>query len=97
MTRWYDKYEGLGKRIDAFKRIEVDRRDFLIKGIVDLINKHNPELLSPRHAFEYPLELNRRRWYDKDPYLWLLINTLKKAEKELLGRVNGYLEKNQQL
>lgn len=33
---------------------------------------------------EFPLEILRRRWYDKDPYVWLLFNGLRYAEIRVL-------------
>jgi hypothetical protein len=43
---------------------------------------------------DFPLDINRRRWYDKDPYLWLIMNGLKYASDELLASVTKYLSVN---
>ncbi|MFC1586519.1 hypothetical protein ACFL5V_13310 [Fibrobacterota bacterium] len=94
MKRWYDKYGELAKNLDSFKEMEPKQKDPLIKGIMELIKEHQPELLAAEKAFEFPLEIKRRRWYDKDPYLWLMINTLQGASRELLKLVSDYLTKN---
>jgi len=91
MERWYDKYEELGKHLDSFKNMKEENRDPLIKGIMSIVQQQSPELLACEKAFEFPLELHRRRWYDNDPYLWLLFNTLKSANKKVLILVVDYL------
>ena len=92
MKRWYDNYEELGKYLDSFKEMETENLDPLIKGIMAIIQEQNPELLAYEKAFQFPLELKRRRWYDNDPYLWLLFNTLKNAEKKVLRLVTAFLK-----
>ena len=91
MARWYDAYELLGKNIDRLKFMEKGRRDRLLVGVMRLIRQHCPTLLD-QFVLEFPLEINRRRWYDKDPYLWLIVNGLKYAEDELRNAVAAYLE-----
>ncbi|WP_028865321.1 hypothetical protein [Psychromonas aquimarina] len=91
MNRWYDKYEVLGKRLDAFNEMDQKVMDPLLKGVMDLVKEHDPSLLCYEKTFDFPLSLYRRRWYDKDPYLWLMFNTLKEADIVLLKSVEEYL------
>ena len=91
MSRWYDQYEKLGNYIDAMKNMAVSRRDHLIKGVVGIIRKDNPDLLE-KFVMDFPLEFTRQRWYDKDPYLWLTINGLQHGDPDLLETVALYLE-----
>ena len=91
MNRWYDKYEKLGRHIDQMKDMESGRRDNLVRGIMAIIRKHNPNLLE-QFVLDFPLELNRQRWYDNDPYLWLTINGLQHAQLDLLETVALYME-----
>ncbi len=91
MSRWYDKYEKLGNYIDAMKDMAASRRDHLIKGVVYIIRKDNPDLLE-KFVMDFPLEFSRQRWYDKDPYLWLTINGLQYGDPDLLETVALYLE-----
>lgn len=93
MSRWYDKYEKLGKHLDSLKEMEPIKRDNLIKGIMVIIKEENPDLLED-FVMEFPKEIRRRRWYDHDPYLWLLINGLKYGKEKLLKKVTVYLEEN---
>ncbi len=94
MSRWYDNYERLGQQLENLKEMDSRKRDILIKGIMTIIKEQSPELLED-FMFEFPLKIKRRRWYDNDPYLWLLINGLKNGRDELLQQVAEYLEENQ--
>ncbi|MBN1981319.1 MAG: hypothetical protein JW795_07310 [Chitinivibrionales bacterium] len=89
--RWYDKDKKLSKYLEYFKTMKKDFRDELVGGIMDII-KENQSSLIDDHVLEFPLNLNQRRWYDKDPYLWLIFNGLSKAENSLLEKVKEYLE-----
>ncbi len=93
MSRWYDKYEKLGQQIENLKEMDPEQRDALIKGIMTIIKEKSPELLED-FMLEFPIKIKRRRWYDNDPYLWLLMNGLKNGEDELLLRVADFLEEN---
>jgi hypothetical protein len=89
--RWYDQYETLGRHIDSLKELQANRRDHLIRGIQALMQQHSPNLLDDS-VLDFPLDLARLRWYDKDPYLWLTINGLQQADPDLLETVALYLE-----
>ena len=91
-NRWYNEHEVLGHRLDDFKDMDQQQRDHLIKGVMNLVTNYDPNLLSYEKAFEFPLTFNRQRWYDQDPYLWLMFNTLQMADMELLASVTEYLE-----
>ncbi|MBU0485536.1 MAG: hypothetical protein KKB30_13605 [Proteobacteria bacterium] len=95
MARWYDKHEKLRKNIDKLKFSEKNFRDYLLSGVMVLIKKHRPRLLED-FVQDFPLEIHRRRWYDKDPYLWLIINGLRHADQELLDEVASYMEAEQE-
>ncbi len=88
--RWYDQYETLGRHIDTLKDMNSSRRDHLVQGIQQIIQKHSPNLLE-ESVLDFPLDLARQRWYDKDPYLWLTINGLQQADPDLLETVALYL------
>ena len=89
--RWYDQYEVLGRHIDSLKDMNVSRRNLLVSGIQEIIEQHSPRLLE-ESILDFPLDLARQRWYDKDPYLWLTINGLQQADPDLLETVALYLE-----
>ena len=73
------------------KDMNAGQRDVLIKGIMDIIKKHSPDLMD-KFVMDFPLELSRKRWYDSDPYLWLTVNGLQYAEPALLETVTLYME-----
>ncbi len=89
--RWYDKYEKLGRHIEAMKDMESKRRDTLLQGIMAIIRRHSPDLLE-KFILEFPLDNSRQRWYDGDPYLWLTINGLQHGRPDLLETVALYME-----
>ncbi|MCW8995409.1 MAG: hypothetical protein OQK77_06315 [Psychromonas sp.] len=92
-NRWYDEHPALSIKLDAFKEMDPQLSDHLIKRIMSLVTDYDPNLLSCEIAFEFPLTFNRLRWYDQDPYLWLMFNTLKMADESLLKSVEMLLEK----
>lgn len=96
MTRWYDKHATLSEKLNAFKEMEHALQDRLIKGMMKLITDYDPNLLSSEKAFDFPLAVNRQRWYDEDPYLWLLFNTLRMADATLLQSITSYLDEEMQ-
>ncbi len=89
--RWYDQYEVLGRHIDSLKEMNSSHRDLLVRGIQEIIQQHSPGLLD-ESVLDFPLDLARQRWYDKDPYLWLTINGLQRADPDLLETVALYME-----
>ena len=90
-NRWYDKYERLAICLERFKGMPHASRDRLIAGVFDILRQTNPDILE-KQFIKFPLEILRRRWYDKDPYLWLLFNGLKFVDTEVLEMVTSYLE-----
>ncbi|MFW5960366.1 MAG: hypothetical protein ACOCSE_04535 [Chitinivibrionales bacterium] len=93
-NRWYDKYPKLSKNLESLKPLKHKQRDPVIKGILDIINRMQPELTDSQYALEFSLDLHRRRWYDYDPYLWLIFHGLQSADKEVIDAVSDYLERN---
>ena len=91
MSRWYDKRPNLGIRLDAFKEMDPTVSKPIIKGLLDLVEQYDPSLLSYEKAFDFPFDSSRRRWYDNDPYLWLMFNVLKIADDTLLQSAEDYL------
>ena len=47
--------------------------------------------LIDRHVLKFPMTY-KRRWYDKNPYSWVIINALKYANKDLITDVILYLK-----
>ena len=51
-----------------------------------------PDLID-KYVMDFPMGL-KRRWYDKDPFSWLIINSLKYANKNLLEKVTALIKEN---
>jgi hypothetical protein len=88
-NRWYDKYPDLQKSIEKLKDLDKAERDEIIQGIKDLILNYDEELIA-NNAMEFPLGC-RRRWYDSDPYAWLVINSLQYVDEDLITDIIIYL------
>lgn len=88
--RWYDKDPKLRSLMKLLRVIEPSVQDRIITGMKELIMEYDPELMD-RWVLEFPLT-TKRRWYDKNPYSWLVINSLKYADTSLLGGVISYLK-----
>jgi hypothetical protein len=92
-NRWYDNHPKLARYLEEFKDMRQKSRDRLVKGVMDIIRDRNPKILED-FLLDFPLDLNRRRWYDSDPYLWLIFNGLAYADADLLSDVTAYLADN---
>ncbi len=90
-NRWYDPPSKLGIYLEKMQFLREQERDAIIVGIKNIIMQHDPELIN-RHILEFT-NYARNRWYDTDPYTWLIINSLKFAGSEILNDVIKYLEK----
>jgi len=88
-NRWYDSYPKLMKLINKLKGSEKSKRETLILGMEDIIIEHDSELID-KHVQEFPMTY-KRRWYDEDPDSWLVINSLKYADDDLLTDIILYL------
>lgn len=90
MQRWYDTHE-IGKYLDCLQDMNKKERDPIINGIMQLVKKNGFEV--DKYVMSFPLESLRRRWYDKDPYLWIIFNGLQNANKKLLDEIAEYMKK----
>lgn len=96
MKRWYDKDQTLSGYLEQFKKMKKSKRDLLCEDIIEMIKEKNSDVFE-KLVLDFPLELQQRRWYDKDPLLWLMFNGLSMADSNLLKRVKSYLKKNLEL
>ena len=89
--RWYDKHKKLAGLLEQFKGMPERRKNKLVSGVMEIIKPMDPKLME-KNVLEFPLDMQRRRWYDADPYLWLLFNGLMYANAEILKKTVRYLE-----
>ena len=93
-NRWYDKYENFAALLNRIKHLRKQDRENILIYIKDLISDIDPKLFD-RHVHEFPLSV-KRRWYDKDPYSWLIINALKYVDDDAIEKIttqtNEFLE-----
>ncbi len=91
MGRWYDKKRVLAGYLEGLKELEKKPRERIVRDLTELIRSYEPEVLE-EFILEFPLDMYRRRWYDKDPLLWLIFNGLQLATDSLLDRIVEYFE-----
>ena len=86
--RLYDKIPELSQLFNEIRESDRQKRNEILVEIKDIIIESDPELID-KHVMEYPLDF-KRRWYDKDPFTWLIINGLKYADDELTEKLVKY-------
>ena len=91
-NRWYDKHEELANHFEALKSMPPDQLEEMLKDLIALGRLLDPNLFE-EHLLEYPLDLKKRRWYDDDPYLWLVINGLRFANDDVINKVVAFFDK----
>ncbi|NLD99933.1 MAG: hypothetical protein GX640_08660, partial [Fibrobacter sp.] len=72
MKRWYDSHR-IGRYLDIFKTMHKKDRDPIINHILQLIQNDGGKLID-KNVWKFPLDENRRRWYDEDPSLWMVFH-----------------------
>ncbi|OGS36546.1 MAG: hypothetical protein A2293_10580 [Elusimicrobia bacterium RIFOXYB2_FULL_49_7] len=88
-NRWYDHSPALARCLDGLKTMSSAKRKKLVVALLEMICKKNPELIGIA-MFKFPLDPHSRRWFDKNPYLWLLFHSLKNADSRFLRKVVNF-------
>jgi hypothetical protein len=88
--RWYDAYQPFAEQLERLKTATVKNRDRIVAAVLEIICTDAPELLE-NYLMDFPLDQKKRRWYDQDPYLWLMVNGLEHAGLKLLKKVVAYM------
>jgi hypothetical protein len=87
--RWYDRNPELASLLERLKETDPREQERMVSEIKEIIMEYDSELMD-RWVLEFPLT-TKRRWYDQNPYSWLVINSLKYADTRLLFGVIAYL------
>jgi hypothetical protein len=90
--RWYDKREGLSAALDKLRSADGDRREIIIEGVREIVTRRDPNFID-KVCDQFPLNPFRRRWYDDNPYLWLVVNSLRYADDETLNEVVAFIRR----
>jgi hypothetical protein len=88
--RWYDKHPLLAEHLKKLMSMEPRRREKIATGILQIINETAPDLLAMPFFKSPPKEI-RKRWYDKEPLIWLAMNVPKYLDEGNLRKVMDYL------
>ncbi len=84
-NRWYDNNPELKAFLQLLKFSDKANQDTIFNDIKDILMNYDSDLVE-KHVMEFPLT-EKRRWYDKDPYSWLAINSLKYLDKPAVDEV----------
>jgi hypothetical protein len=90
--RWYDEYPGLKKHLEKIKHMDSHERKIVLQKIMSFINDSEYAHVINEKAMAFPLKPSVRRWYDRDPYLWLIVNGLKHTDKDFIDNIFNHLE-----
>jgi hypothetical protein len=88
-NRWFDKYPEFRKSINKLKALNKQDKVEIVHGIEDLILKYDNKFFN-RYERKFPLESNNI-WYDQDLYSWLIINSLRYLDEDLITDIIIYL------
>lgn len=81
--RWFDSSEPLARSIGLLKHLHKRRRDRVFDDIRKVIEDWSPGIFDK----EVSGLTFKRRWYDKDPYAWLVINVMEKVPEDLYPKI----------
>lgn len=90
--RWYDKHPEFAHHLELLKHLPRERAQIIFEEIRLIMQEREPDLIE-EHIEEFPLSLNKRRWYDKEPYSWIIVNALKFSKDETLDLISDFLKK----
>ena len=90
-NRWYDNNPDLKEFLYKLKTSSKENQEKIFNDIKDIIMNYDDYLVE-KHVMEFPLT-EKRRWYDKDPYSWLAINSLKYLDSEAIKKITDLRKK----
>ena len=99
--RWYDNFRSFAKQLERLKNVSSAQLDAVTKGIFAILEENDAthirgDFLDASCTSDfikaYAIDLYHKRWYDKDPYLWLIVNSLKYASPSVVEKISLYIE-----
>jgi len=84
--RWYDKHKGLSSALEKLRTVNKKDRDNIMEGMKKIIIRKDPDFID-KVCKKFPLNPYKRRWYDENPHLWLVVNSLRYADDEAINEV----------
>ena len=91
MKRWYDVNPKFAQQLEHLRTLDDSSLDKVVSEILTIIRHDQPNILDD-NLLEFPLDILRRRWYDTNPYLWLIVNGLEYADTTLVNKVADCIE-----
>jgi len=91
MKRWYDSNWRLKNYLDKLPTLNNELYEKIVKDLMELVREEDPKAFD-RFAAYYPLSEQKQRWYDLNPYCWILVNGLKHVSPQIIEKVVHYFE-----
>lgn len=73
------------------KGLDKGNSEEIFEEVREIIQNKEPGVID-QHVDEFPLSADKRRWYDKEPYSWMIVNAMKFVRDDTLERVNRHLK-----
>ena len=89
-NRWYDRDPTLADAIEGLKDLDARSLDRVMAEVERVIVARDETLLE-RYVDRFEV---RRRWYDRNPYTWLIVNSLQFAPKDVVDEVRDCLHRS---
>jgi hypothetical protein len=83
--RWYDDYPDLSKSIEKLKDLNEQNRNEIIHSIQNQVLNYDSGLID-RLLTKFPFEY-RRNQEDIDTYSWLVINSLRYVDEDIINEI----------
>ena len=92
-NRWYDQYPELSLQFERLKELNPEDKSYIFDVLKKMLLEYNPRIIDD-HIERFSMPIKKRRWYDKEPYSWIIVNALKYVDKAMIDKVVEYLEEN---
>ena len=77
--RWHDRDPLMRLSMAELKIHPVEIQDKMMVEIKTILDRHDPMIIE-RHVGRFTM---KRRWYDHNPFTWMVINSLKFAPRKV--------------
>lgn len=91
MARWYDLYPGFAESLEALKNLESSKRERIAKRVLRIVYGKDRDVIDD-YVLSFSSSVGKKRWYDSNPFLWLIVNGLKGANPEVLSNTARLLK-----
>ncbi|MCG8572832.1 MAG: hypothetical protein MJB14_22090 [Spirochaetes bacterium] len=92
-NRWYDAYPNFAYHLEKCKYLIESDLEKVMDQIKSIIMDYNADLLE-KHVKDFPLDSKKRRWYDKNPYSWMVVNSIKFVDEVTIENITEFIDEH---